>query len=117
MPLEKAASALEEMQPYITRQPAYHLSASWDLTYLALEYQGQYIEIGDSSTNPRFFNRRDGNWEPQIIDYARSNIITIYGVAANIMPKEELLSYKAMLDREVDHVDLAQIAARDAQGN
>lgn len=112
VPLEAATGLLEEIRPYITREPIPHLSASWDLIYLALNYQGQDIEIGDSSTNPRFFNRRDGRWEQQIIDYSRSQVMRLYGVEVNVMPQDELVSYKAMLEREVDHIDLAQIAEK-----
>jgi len=109
-PLEQARAALEEMRPYIIREPLPHLSASWDLVYMALDYQGVPIEIGDSSANPRFYNRRDQRWEDQPIHYANSNIMTVYGVAVAVMPKDELLSYKAMLDREVDHLDIQEIA-------
>jgi hypothetical protein len=28
------------------------------------------------------------------------------------MPKDELLAYKAMLNREVDHLDIAQLTIR-----
>lgn len=108
-PFEKMQDVLEEIRPYIVREPAPHLSASWDLVYLALAYQDVYIEIGDTSTNPRFYNRRDQRWVSQAIDFARSNIITLYGVEAAIMPKDELIAYKAMLEREVDHQDIQEI--------
>ena len=114
-PLEKADGVLEEIRPYVTRELMPHLSASWDLVYMALNYQGQDIEIGNTSPTPRFFNHRDGHWELQAIDHTRSNVVNIYGVAANIMPKDELLNYKAMLAREVDAIDLKQIA--EAEGN
>jgi hypothetical protein len=32
-------------------------------------------------------------------------------VEVAIMPKDELLAYKAMLDREVDHLDIEQMTA------
>ena len=109
VPMEKAQAALEEMRAYVIREPLPHLSASWELIYMALSYHGMYIEIGDSSTNPRFYNRRDQRWEPQPINFANSTIMQLYGVEVNIMPGDELLSYKAMLDREVDHIDIQEI--------
>jgi hypothetical protein len=69
------------------------------------------IEIAESTNNPRFYNHRDGRWEDQPIDFATSTHIQIYGVEAAIMPKDELLTYKAMLGREVDLLDLEQMAA------
>ena len=102
---------MDEIQPYIIRKFAPHLSASWDILYLALNYQGMQIEIAESTTNPRFYNRRDGRWEEQPIDFAASTFVHLYGVEVALMPKDELLEYKAMLDREVDHLDIGQIAS------
>lgn len=113
IPFDKARPALEEMQPYIVRQPLPHRSDSWDLVYLALDYQGAYIEIGDTSTNPRFFNRIDQRWEAQQIDFASSCIVHLYGVELPVMPRSELVRYKTMLDREVDHQDIAEITAKE----
>jgi hypothetical protein len=110
MAFDQAQAALETMKPYLTRPPAPHRSAAWDLVFLALEYEGMLIEIGDSATDPRFYNRVDQRWEAQLIDYTASQIVTLYGVEVAVMPKTELLRYKAMLDREVDHLDLQQIA-------
>lgn len=109
-PLEQVQPALAEMQPYIKREPLPHKSASWDLIYMALEYQNIWIEIGDTTVTPRFYNRRDQRWEDQVIDFARSNVVQLYGVEVHIMPKDELINYKAMLEREVDYQDLQEIA-------
>ena len=109
VPLEQAEGALAEIKLYITWGPAYYLDDWWDLTYLKIDYHGQLIEIGDSSTNPRFYNPRDQRWESQTIDFARSNILRLYDVEVAVMPQDELLAYKAMLDREVDHLDIQQV--------
>jgi hypothetical protein len=108
-PLDRAQAALAEMRPYVIREPLPHRSAAWDLVYMALDYQGMLIEIGDSAAKPRFYNRRDQRWEPQLIDFASANIMQLYGVTVAVMPKEELIRYKAMLNREVDHLDIQQI--------
>lgn len=100
---------MDEIQPYLIREWAPHLSASWDILYLALNYQGIQIEIAESTTHPRFYNHRDGHWEDQAIDFAASTRMRLYGVEVAIMPKDELLAYKAMLDREVDHLDIEQM--------
>jgi len=62
-----------------------------------------------STTHPRFYNHRDGRWEDQPIDFAASTRIHLYAVEVAVMPKDELLAYKAMLDREVDHLDIEQM--------
>lgn len=113
-PLDRAQAALEKMRPYIVRELLPHRSASWDLTYMALEYHGIYIEIGDSTATPRFYNYRDQRWEDQVIDFASSHIMMLYGVEVAVMPKDELIRYKAMLDREVDHQDLREIGVHQS---
>ena len=110
VPLGQAQAALEEMRPYILRKPLPHLSAFWDLVYMALDYHGMYMEIGDTTANPRFYNHRDQRWEDQVIDFGSSQVMMLYSVEAAVMPKSELLRYKAMLDRDVDHQDIAEIA-------
>ena len=109
-PMEQVRPVLDEMRPYITREPLPHHSESWDLIYMALEYHDISIEIGDTSTNPRFYNRRDGRWEPQPITFASSTIMTLYGTQVCLMPRDELLAYKAMLQREVDYQDIEEIS-------
>ena len=108
-PFDQAPAALAELAPYLTRLPGPHRSAAWQLDYLALTYAGVEIEIGDSQTDPRFYNVRDQRWEPQVIDYTASNRVNLYGVSVAVMPRAELLRYKAMLARAVDHQDIAQM--------
>ena len=67
------------------------------------------LEIGDSSSHPRFYNRKDQRWELQRIDFTRSIEHELYTCKVAVMPKDELLLYKAQLDREVDHLDIQQI--------
>lgn len=102
---------LKEIHPYLIGEWSPHLSASWDIIYLALNYQGMQIEIGEATTHPRFYNHRDGRWEDQCIDFLASTPLHLYGVEVMVMPKDELLAYKAMLARDVDQLDIAQLAA------
>lgn len=109
IPMEKAQAAIDEMRPYLIREPLPHHSTFWDLTYLVLDYEGVYIEIGDSSSNPHIFNQRDQRWDPQVIDYSASHKAALFGIEVDVMPRSELASYKTKLDRKVDHVDLREM--------
>jgi hypothetical protein len=102
---------MNDIHPYLIRAWGPHLSASWDILYLALNFAGIQIEIAEATSNPRFYNRRDGRWEDQRINFAASKRMSLYGVDVMIMPKGELLAYKAMLDRDVDHVDIEELTA------
>jgi hypothetical protein len=100
---------LRELQPYVVRAWGPHLSASWDITYLALNYLGVPIELAEATNHPRFYNHQEGRWEDQRIDFLASTAVSVYGVDVLVMPRDELLAYKAMLDRDVDRLDLAQL--------
>jgi hypothetical protein len=108
---------LHDVQPYLIREWTPWRSDSWDILYMALNYKDMQIEIAESSTHPRFYNRRDGRWEDQPINYAASTWMQFYGVEVALMPKNELLTYKAMLDREVDHLDIEQIVSRNKEND
>ncbi len=119
VPMEQLQGAMPQLSPYLIRNPRPTQSAFWRLTYLALDYRGVPIQIADSSADPHFYNRKDQRWEPQIIDYAASCRATLYGVEVNVMPRDELLRYKALLDREVDRADIQALApaSQDAAVN
>ena len=97
--------------PYLVREPTPYRSASWDLTYLKLDYRGQPIELGDTSSRPRIFNQLAGRWEDQTVDFAASTPVTLFGVDFLAMPLTELIAYKSGLDRPVDRVDVADLRA------
>lgn len=114
VPFDRATGVLEEIAPYITWGPEHYVDDSWDITFLKIDYAGQRIEFGDSSTHPCFFKRKDQRWEEQVIDYANSVCVDIFGIAVSVMPKEELVRYKSALGREVDVLDIEHISRQGA---
>lgn len=109
VPFDRAAGLLREIRPFVTWGPEHYVDETWDVTFLKADYQGQRIELGDSSTTPRFFSARDSFWEKQRIDYASPTSARIFGVEVEVIPKDELIRYKASLGREVDLVDIDQM--------
>jgi hypothetical protein len=109
VPFDKATALLEEVRPFITRGPEHHTGDKWDLTYLKIEYCGQRIELGDSSTTPRYFSAASGCWKRQRIEYEDSTSVCVFGVEVEVMPKDELIRYKRHLGREVDLIDIEQL--------
>jgi hypothetical protein len=91
--------------------PEHFVDDSWDITFVKIDYRGQRIELGDSSTEPKFFNRKKRRWEVQRIDYEHSSIVEVFGVEVPVMPKDELIRYKSALGREVDAANIEQITA------
>ena len=72
----------------------------------------QRVELGDSSSEPKFFDRGKGRWVPQRVDYDAGVRIDLLGVRAWVMPEKELVRYKLALGREVDLDDVDQITDR-----
>ena len=97
---DPAATVLREPEPY--------RDAAWDLRYLAVEYQGQRIELG-AADGARYFDRRAEVWRDAAIDWASSVPRAVLGHEIPVMPKEQLIAYKRALDREVDRLDLAEL--------
>jgi hypothetical protein len=110
-PFDGAAGLLEEVKPFVTWGPEHHAGEEWDLTFLKIDYRGQRIELGDSSTAPRYFNHAAGRWEEQWIDYGSSVTVRVFGVEVEAMPKDELIRYKRHLGREVDLIDIEQLTS------
>ncbi len=109
VPFDLATGLLREIRPFVTWGPERYVDEIWDLTFLKLDYDGQRIELGDSSTDPRFFSTRNGRWERQYVDYANSTSARMLGVEIEIMPRDELIRYKSSLGREVDLMDISQM--------
>lgn len=110
-PFDLAEDALEEIRPHVVWGPEHHAGDEWDLTLLKADFGGQRVELGDSSSEPKFFDRDKGRWVPQRVDCDASVRIELLGVRAWVMPEEELV-----LGRKVDFDDVDQIANRRRAG-
>ncbi len=108
MPMQRFSNIQADIAPYIIWGPEHETGSHWDLVYLKIDYEGQRIEIGDSD-NTHIYDEGAQTWVRQEIDFARSEMIEIYGVTVPVMPKAQLIAYKTMLSREVDEIDLKQI--------
>lgn len=101
-----------EIVPFIVRGPEHLRDASWDITFLVLDYGGQRIELG-CAEDVRIFDKSRCVWIGQTIDLAASIEREVLGTRVPLMPREALMAYKAILGREVDRRDLADLD-RDA---
>lgn len=111
VPFDRAEGLLEKVKPFFTWGPERHAGGEWNLTFLKIDYRGQRIELGDSSTAPCYFNRKVGRWEEQRIDYGSSVTVGVFGIEVEAMPKDELIRYKRHLGREVDLIDIEQLTS------
>ena len=114
VPLDRASAFLVEIAPFNVWGPERYEDAHWSLVFLKIDYEGQRIEIGDSSSSPRIFNVGGGHWLDQVIDYENAQVKRILGVDVPVMPCRELVRYKLCLAREVDLADVDVIICDDA---
>ena len=78
------------------------------MEYFQIIYEGQKIEIG-LSPGTKILNSKTGQWIELIIDYTQS-VMGKYGtIEVPVMPIPELVAYKALLGREVDHIDIREL--------
>jgi hypothetical protein len=108
MPLARFDEIRPDVEAAITWGPAHETSAHWDLTYVKMGYAGQKIEIGDSEATS-IFDSAAQRWIKQDICFDQSVYSVVYDVRIPVMPKAQLLAYKAILARDVDLTDISQI--------
>ena len=108
MPMARFDAIRPEVEAAVTWGPAYETGARWDLTYVKMLYEGQKIEIGDSDTT-LIFDEAEQQWVKQDIHFDQSVYVEVYGVRIPVMPKDQLITYKLMLAREVDLIDIEQM--------
>jgi hypothetical protein len=110
LPFQRYPDVMADLLPYVTRPPQPYRDDVWDLTFAQVVYAGQKIELGGIE-GARYYDRVNGCWRLQVIDFSRSAWVELFGMKVPIMPKEELIAYKSRLNRDVDQQDLAEIAA------
>ncbi len=92
----------------LVRPPEHHRDECWDLRFLALEYDGQRVEIGIAE-GARLFERSAGCWVEAGIDFGASERSLIHGIPVPVMPRSRLIDYKRRLGRDVDREDLRDL--------
>lgn len=95
---------------YISKPAEHYCEAveGWDLEYAQFIYQGTKIEIG-SDKNVRIFDHSNDEWTALIIDFDNAVKGQLFGIDILVMPKADLVSYKTMLDRDVDRQDVSAL--------
>ncbi|MDG2560725.1 MazG-related protein, partial [Vibrio parahaemolyticus] len=85
----------------------------WDLEYFQLVYQNQKIEIG-LSEHTKIQSSQDGSWHQIEIYFSESVIKDYQGIELPVIPVHRLVEYKRILGREVDLIDIQQLASSSA---
>ncbi|WP_293268178.1 MazG-related protein [Neptunomonas sp.] len=103
-----AAKVLSEVTPYISKPLTHCVEGSWDLEYFQLIYQSQKIEIG-LFPGTKIQSSENGSWYELHTDFSASVVKSYLGMEVPVIPIPELISYKRLLGREVDHIDVQEL--------
>lgn len=80
---------------------------------MTLEYKGQAIDIGGTDST-FIWHRAEKRWVQLRCDFQEYEMRRIMGKRVKVVPRDELIAYKSMLDRRVDRADLAYL--REGRG-
>ena len=103
---------LAQVKSFISKPFKRYVEDVWDIEYFQLIYKGQKIEIA-VSPGARFLNKRQNEWVDQTIDFTSSEIRKYEDIELPVMPRNELVVYKRLLDREVDRADIREMGDAD----
>ena len=99
---------LAQIEPFFVRAPSHFVNESWDITFMAMDYKGQRIEIGIAE-GTKIFDPQLNQWIDEDIKFDESQRRSIEGIDVWVMPKSKLLAYKRRLARDVDVQDIAEL--------
>lgn len=105
IPEKSFAEIVSDVKDYIVSGPEQLKDKHWDLLFLALDYEGQAIEIV-GAYEQKYFDKITGEWVHAPSDFSKSEMHPVFGLVVPIVPKENLILAKKRLGREVDFVDL-----------
>lgn len=93
---------------FITYGPERAINNQWNVEYVQFNYHGQKIEVG-SSNNIQVFDSTKNEWHQKDLDFNIYTQVDVLGKIIRVMDKQKLTSYKKMLGREVDKIDIQYI--------
>lgn len=98
----------DSVKEHIVYGPSHYTDEHWDLYVMTLRYQEQEIDL-TSIENVKIFNSLSREWESLETDLSKACHIEIMGIKVPVIPKYDLLTYKKMLRRPVDLLDIEAI--------
>ena len=108
IPESGLSKLLPRVEKYVTRHPQRYISDLFDVIFMALEFEGQEIELSIAE-GAKIFNSKEKRWVSEKIDFNDSNYLEIEGVLVPVIPLDRLIRYKRILARAVDLQDIEEI--------
>lgn len=98
---------ISDVKPYLVFGPAQYKDGKWDLYLMTLNYKGQEIDIGGQ--NAKISTKDCSQWIDFHTDFSKAMKKEFLGLEVPVIPKEDLISYKQLLDGDHQQVDIQSI--------
>jgi hypothetical protein len=110
MDYSAAETFFADVDQWIVSGPDHVEGENWNILYCTLIYKGQSIDLCDTE---RAFIRGgpEESWRAYIVNLDQPEWREVYGKKTPIMPKDKLIAYKKILNRDVDRADIAGLAS------
>ena len=98
---------IDDVKSFIIYGPEQYKDQKWDLYLMTLNYTGQEIDIGGQKAKISTKNRT--KWVDFNSDFSKAVKKEFLGLEVPVIPKEDLISYKQLLDGNHQQVDIESI--------
>lgn len=99
---------IDDVKEYIKYGPERYVDESWDLKLMTLFHENQTIDISGAE-NTKYFDKKNEVWINPENALEKNTIKNIFNLDVPVIPLDELIKEKQILDREVDRIDLSFI--------
>lgn len=94
-----------DVKDFIKYGPDQYLDDEWDIKLITLKYKGQNIDIA-GAFDKKNFDKKNNKWVNTPSNFDTSVYMDVYGLNVPVISKEDLLSYKKLILRDVDIFDI-----------
>jgi hypothetical protein len=94
-----------KLAAFVVFGPGRYQDDRWDLDLLTVVYRGISIDIGGCQA--RIFSARTQSWVSAEADLDSAEELDVQGTPVFVVNRTALVTYKTLLDREVDRLDIA----------
>lgn len=108
IPDDKFDLIKEDVAPFITFGPERFKSDKWDLLLMTLNYNGQEIDLSGADST-KIYNEKSKEWIRLCENFNKAEIKELFGAKYSIISRDSLITYKKILSRDVDLIDIDEI--------
>jgi ribosomal protein S18 acetylase RimI-like enzyme len=98
----------DEVKNFIVYGPNQFKDETWDLMLMTLNYKGQLIDLSGAFYT-KVYNKNTKKWQVFSTNFAKVDMKKCFDLDVPVISKDELLSYKKIIARPVDLIDIEQI--------